>query len=273
MYGMSYGCALLSQLGVKLRENGFNVKSLYLESPYMNQKSFVKKFPTLVENFKLQTGESLAKIKKHSEECLQKINDNSKTKFTAKDAQKCEDYFSKAYLDQNGKPIVNNTDMRCSKRDIQDEYFAKELSLWNSENTKKVFGGNRIMGAFNIDVYSSLQYNTYLDTFDQYVEKLLSDGVTISMTVGNWDIMCNALVTEDWMVKLRYMQDKEFYNTDWTYSPYGKKKDFGQLKYEIIEDSGHVIGLEVPIVPYLKIKELVKQKSINENLRFLSKRV
>lgn len=59
LFGLSYGCALLAQVAVKLIDKGFLVKGLYAESPYVNQLIFTTKFPELLQRFNIQIGESL----------------------------------------------------------------------------------------------------------------------------------------------------------------------------------------------------------------------
>ena len=262
MYGMSYGCPLLAQLSEKLLGNGYNVQSLYLESPFINPISMVKKIPFMLKNFNIQTGDKLKKLEQQAEKCVEKIDESYQGKtWTKEDGELCNAIQDEpAFQNSSGVQLVNTTDMRCSKKEYLDFYLGKATEMWQTKNTQKVFGGNKVMQAQNFDVYTTLFYNTFNRSFDQYVSALLKKGVTISITVGNWDIIANNIVTEDWLSKLDYLKKdtpKNFDNTDWNFSQFGKKKEWNLLKYEVVEESGHIISLEQPEVPYVKLRELV----------------
>jgi carboxypeptidase C (cathepsin A) len=121
--------------------------------------------------------------------------------------------------------------------------------------------------ALNINVYQNLLYNTYTEKFDKFVGELLEKKIPISITVGNWDIMCNHRVTETWLAKLPFFggcngaqgcEAREFDDREWSYSRHGKFKDWGLLKYEVVEEAGHIIGLQTPKVAYEKLKNLAE---------------
>jgi len=52
-------------------------------------------------------------------------------------------------------------------------------------------------------------------------------------------------VTEKWLSKLDYFNKEDrnnFNNKEWEFSEFGKKKDWDLIKYQIVEESGHIIG-------------------------------
>jgi hypothetical protein len=90
--------------------------------------------------------------------------------------------------------------------------------------------------ALNTDVYQNLLYNTFTEKFDKFVGELLEKKIPISITVGNWDIMCNHRVTETWLAKLPFFngcngaqgcEAREFDHREWSYGTHGKFKDWG----------------------------------------------
>jgi len=120
MYGQSYGCALLSLLSSKLLDKGYNVKSLYLESPFMNQTAFVEKFPDMIKGFNIQSGKGLQKWEEHATKCLNRIK---ATDFSYDDAKFCDQLYGDGpFTNESGIVLLNVTDMRCSKKNYLDNY-------------------------------------------------------------------------------------------------------------------------------------------------------
>jgi carboxypeptidase C (cathepsin A) len=277
MYGVSYGCALLTLLGTKMLANGYNIQGLYLESPFMDQRIFAKKLPEQLRDFHLQAGPGLKKWSAHAKTCLSNMENQSTRKFTYQDAEFCDQMYSEPLKNQSGVELVNGTDMRCSQKSFLDSYLSRGVALWQSgkiffsktesENTRKVFGANRQALALNMNVYQNLLYNTFTENFDQFVGELLEKQIPISITVGNWDIMCNHRVTETWLAKLSFFrgcngaqgcEPREFDDREWSYDEFGKFKDWGLLRYEVVEEAGHIIGLQTPKVSYEKLRDLVE---------------
>ena len=184
---------------------------------------------------------------------------SDKKTFTYKDGEFCGTMLENiAYTSIKGELAVNPNDMRPSKKKFLDDWFKSASDTFQADDTKKVFNASKTCSPLNLEVYKKLLYNTYNQSFNWNYQKLVEKGVRISLTVGNWDIMCNDLITRVWLKDMPYFKDGMFDRKEWVKTEFGKMKSWDMVDYEIVEDSGHLIGLDQPRVSYVKLKRLAE---------------
>jgi hypothetical protein len=132
MYGVSYGCSLLTLLSTRMLANDYNIQGLYLESPFVDQQIFTEKLTEQLRAFNLQAGPGLKKWSAHAKTCLSNIENQSTRKFTYQDAEFCDQMYSESLKNQSGVELVNGTDMRCSQKKFLDSWLSRGVALWQS---------------------------------------------------------------------------------------------------------------------------------------------
>lgn len=250
LYGVSYGGSTMPTIGKALHENNYNVKGLHVECPYSNFTSLLKESPNYYfENIPMcpQT-KMLWATMGHFCEFMYKYNIYGY-------GSTCSNLQTVVAISFSGFR-VSLIDLRPSRIWPDINYMLNLLDVFNTENTRIVFGGEDVM-TFTGDITGGgFMFNNQKHPFDYAYQYLLDNNIPVNISEGEYDFPCNLPSLLDWVQNLDYAK-KSFDVVDWVDSQFGKVRKWGLLSQEVVKDAGHFVSYNRPEIVYNKIKELI----------------
>ena len=112
-YGISYGAGIFSYVARHLKKEGFKIKAIFFDSPWIDPEATAKNFKKIMVEHKVCDEEKLKLWSKKADECSNAILAAPGKKFTCKDGKNCDDLFNSLgpYTDSSGNFVANGYDL------------------------------------------------------------------------------------------------------------------------------------------------------------------
>ena len=112
-YGISYGAGLFSYVARHLKKEGFKIKAILFDSPYIDPVATAKNFKTIMVEHEVCEGEKLELWSQKADDCSNAILEAPDKKFTCIDGKNCDDLFNSLgpYTDSSGKFVATGYDL------------------------------------------------------------------------------------------------------------------------------------------------------------------
>jgi hypothetical protein len=261
LYGTSYGVSILSSVGLNLIQNGFKIKGIYFDSPWVDPQSAVEKFPEIMKEYGVMSGSKLEYWTGEAQKCLDAIKGDP-AKFTMADGKGCDQLYNgnRPYKNEFGLEDRNGYNLKAGNW-LYGIFYPLELKLgdwfWHLGLLSWIFTGRKDAEDWNQQVYDNFQVLNYnYNGYKQDLFKLLDLGIKMSVTNGHFDGITNPMITRDWLMSYDKYFDGKWDSSEWIETKYGKKRVYKNFSYELVSDAGHFVGENNSYVTYEKIKEL-----------------